>query len=194
MKVYTLTNYLRSLNLQPRLYFQSKIPNRAAIIDELNRMRSDIAIYLAGSHAALNIAPVNVVDIYDNENSSSKCVHLVRFKDGYRFICDYEEPHLNYSLTINYMFNNTYSMRERLDAIVFTWYYYIFLKTNKKMPEIIHNVCFQIEEMIKNIIQKELTVYRDFNTAEAITALRQRLANERLGNMGEPKGINIRRL
>lgn len=110
-----------------------------------------------------------------------------------RPIAHYQLPYLRNSIISNVFFKWPEEMKKKLDVAVFSLYYYIFLQTDK-LNDITHNVCYEMEEMVKTVIKKEMTLYREYNTLEVITELRARISNERLLNMGWiNRNINFRR-
>jgi len=198
MKSSTLISYLRETDIPARTYFQNRATAKQRIRDELSDNREFIFEYMKNSQAGLNVSPVNCVTL-DLGPDVTECVHLIRLKPNEEnvLIVDYDAIHLTYSLTTHFLFAD-YPMKDKLDAIVFTWYYYWFMHRDKDVGDMTHNVCFQLEEMIKTVMTKEYTLYKDYKTAEAIAALRARLASERLVNMASTsvpsKGVNLRRL
>ena len=194
----TLISYLHEVDIPARTYFQNRASDKTKIREALEQNKEFVLRYMKNSQAGLNASPVNCV-ILDPGYDDTNCAHLIRLKpnEGSVMVVDYDVSHLTYSLTTHFLFAD-YTMKDKLDAIVFTWYYYWFMHRDKDVADMTHNVCYQLEEMIKMVMTKEYTLYKDYKTAEAIAALRTRLAAERLVNMASTsvpsKGVNLRRL
>ena len=189
MNIFTLSDFLFNIDISARLYFQTRIDDRDSIIHSFDTtLRGQLLQFLTGTTVQLNYSPIYAI-------TDNNFVYLARNKGLWGLVCDYEVPHLGFSLITHYLFNNAYPIKERVDAMVFTWYHVLFMKSPLKINDLTHNVCFQIEEAIKIILAKELTTYREFNTADVIAALRNRLASERFVNMGgQSTGVNLRKL
>lgn len=183
VEVPSLKDFLENNNYTARLYFNNRISDR-------EKAKSTIVEIPTVSNP-LNLSPFLVLN-----DSAAPIVHLIRNKNEVlTFIKDYNTSHITSSLIANILFgDSSVSTKTILDSIVFTWYYYWYILTDWDISNITHNVCFQLEEMIKTLIMKELTLYRKYNTAEAIRILRQRLNSERLVNLGSlPLTVNLRR-
>lgn len=176
----------------PRVYFGQRTDIRETVTDDSITKRNQL-IRACKPHHNVPFLAVKL-----DSATAPDCIHIVRNDPTkIRLIADYVPTYLTSSLIKNILFAPvSYDTKARLDVIVFSWYYYWFVKSDKDITNITHNVCFQLEETIKTILDKELTLYRAFETAEAISALRFRLSSERLVNMGggTARGVNLRRL
>lgn len=192
MKAKYLIPALADIDTTPRLYFHSRIENRETILSRIIgheiEIKQNPVVHLPTSETN----PIIAVDL--DSTDPLDCVHLIRNQSEPKLIKDYVPSYLTSSLLHNVMFCESIGIKYKLETIMFTWYYYWFITSNKDITNITHNVCFQLEEMIKQIINKELGIYRGYNTADAVASLRLRLSSERLVNMGSTsKGINFRR-
>lgn len=172
----------------PRIYFSSKVPQRGDIkagFDThygsiINRIQDN---QFMGSHfLGVQISTIDFIYLY----------RLSR--RGYQFLHHYDTSHLRNSVITNIIFNQDLSTKDRSLMITWIWYYYWFMKSEGAINNLTHNVCYELEEMIKLILQKEYTIYRQANTSEAVNLLRARLRAEGLVNLAtSPRGINFRR-
>lgn len=193
MKLLQLTTFLDKMDSTPRLYFHNRLNYREDISQNfLTKTNSMYLLVQQNMTAPVDVSPFVAIEL--NSGDFKDCGHVVRndITDP-RLVIKYTAKYLTSSLLLNIMFNPSFTTKSKLDQITYVWYYYFFM-SDKDLVNITHNVCFQLEEMIKQIITKELGIYRNFNTADAVAALRLRLASERLVNMGSTsKGINFRR-
>lgn len=189
MRIQGLLEFLTEIGT-PRLYFGRIIQDRDKVKEEVITQKTRL-LSITSPDTMPSFLAVNL-------DRNEDCVHILRNdQTSLRLLADYVPSYLISSLLLNIMFNqsNLLETRDRLNMITFSLYYYCFLKSTRDLSDLTHNVCFEIEEMIKVILEKELTRYRSFNTSEAVSSLRQRLASERLVNMGnQSRGVNLRRL
>lgn len=190
MEVLELQDFIKDEVTTPRLYFATRMDDRATIIENTKLKKKSVLSQIKDTS---NTEPFLVVK---NKNE----IYIVRNNNKGNLVGDYTTNYLTNSVITNIIFGGgkygTFpaNMKSRLDSSSFIWYYYWFINSDKDLTNITHNTCFQIEEMIKQILNKELTLYRTFPTGEAVTGLRTRLASERLVNMGiGARGINFRR-
>jgi hypothetical protein len=182
MTIQGLNEFLKEKQTTSRVYFSSKIPNRQKIIDESTKIIPELS-----KEVSTIFTHYKFIVCYNNDN----LVHIFRGNKG-NSVLEYVPSYLINSLLLNVMFVDTMSMKEKLDQVVFIWYYHQFMKTNKDITDLTHRVCFQLEEMIKTVIEKEVTIYRNYDTSEIVAALRGRLSSERLVNMGVGKTKNVK--
>lgn len=173
-----------------RTYFSRFIDRRDKIIDFWNsRQREETQqisrlFSVTGSEEPYHIVRIDGMDFR---------FLFRRSRQNFGFVQDYDTSHLRNSVIANSMLKEEIQMKDRLDMVMFVWYYYWFFKDRRDINNLTHNVCFEIEEMIKLIIQKELTLYRTYNTAEILQSLRWRLSAERLLGSERRSSINFRR-
>lgn len=167
-----------------RSYFSSLLPLRDRTLGALHTIPQQTA------PISSQLYPFGV--IHDLEDKS--CVHVARLTvNDTKLIGTYESPYLRNSIISNVFFKWAEDMKKKMDTAVFSLYYYIFLQTDE-LNDLTHNVCYEMEEMVKVIIKKETSLYRNYDTLEIISELRRRISSERLLNMGYTnKNINFRR-
>lgn len=188
MKAERLPKFLEGITT-PRQYFDARFQNRQQCLNEYNNSKEAIEEYAKEQH----LPGGNLIAVQMDQGVD--IAHVVR-GEKFTSVVEHLSNHLLNALIQHIIQSTAISMKARLDNVVYTWYYYWFLRyDNKSITGLTHNVCYQLEEMIKTILAKELTLYRTANTAEMVSALRMRLSSERLVNMGTNslnKGINFR--
>lgn len=188
MRILTLEQAIGHIGTQVRTHFTNLMEKREEMFDEFNLNRSVLATYVADNWEDL---PIGFLAL---EYKDMIFIIRKRARDFF-WITDYDTNHLRNSLIANILLDETLSMKDRLDRIVYIYYYYWFLRKRDEttIDNITHNVCFELQEIIKLLIQKELSVYRNYNTVELVNAVRWRLASENLLLMARTSSINFRR-
>jgi hypothetical protein len=97
---------------------------------------------------------------------------------------EYEDVHIQSSM-IRLLLDGDGDLDSRINRMVYILYNYWFFHKNN-IKDITMNVCVDIENIISIIIDKSLTLYREFTiTGEIVDKLREKLLNEKLLNMGD---------
>ena len=97
----------------------------------------------------------------------------------------YEDIHIRSSIIRSVLLDGDGNLDARINRAVYILYnYWFFHKDNIK--NITLNVCIDIENIISIIIDKGLTLYRDYViTNDIVEKLREKLLNEKLLNLGD---------
>lgn len=98
-------------------------------------------------------------------------------KNKYKLLQDYYTKHL-YSSLIKLLIDKNHSIDKKINVIIFLLYNYWFYKKDNMM-DISHNVCVSIESLIYVLIDKGLTLYKDFDTGTIVKKLRDQWLMEK---------------
>ena len=110
-----------------------------------------------------------------------------------KFVENYELKHLYSSIIAHIILLGDKTTTTVVRSSIFILYYYWFFK-GKSIGEISANVCADIESIIKLLIDRQYTTYKDKDISTPVDMLALRLRNEKLlGNSKLPKTINLRR-
>jgi hypothetical protein len=174
---------------QSRNYFYQLMENRENIIASFEKNKLKMKMVIADKWKELPDGKSFLV-IIDN---GFPFIFRRRGQDFY-FLVDYDLAHLRNSVIANILLNEEVSLKIKLDRIIYLYYQYWFLKKkNTTIDEITHNVCFELQEIVKLIIEKELTLYRLYPTNTYLEGLRIRLTSERLVSLARAQIINFRK-
>jgi len=99
-----------------------------------------------------------------------------------KFLQDYAINHLYSSLIKNIILNEQIKPELRIDAAIHFLYNYWFINCIKadSFKKIIRCVCVDIEAIIVYIVEKEMTIYKTYNTNLPTALLTDKLRRERL--------------
>jgi hypothetical protein len=101
-------------------------------------------------------------------------------------LSSYNPTHIKSSIIKTILLDGSDCIDVRADRAVAILYIYWFCNTDNGIKDITHNVCVDIESIISTIIEKGLTLYKDYTiTSEVIECLREKLRSEKLLNMGD---------
>ncbi len=192
MEIIGLDKVIEDIGSQSRLHFQDLILKR----EELLRF------YTANNEAMREHIAANW------NNLAGEKPFLVVENEGYRFsfrrrerdfnwIENYDLAHFRNSLVANILLGSDQGeMKARLDKVIYLSYYYRFMRKDDSIDNLTQNTCFELQEIIKQMIEKETTLYRNYPTAQTIDAVRWRLTSERLLLLagGKPSSINLRKM
>lgn len=113
--------------------------------------------------------------------------YLYKFTDSENFkrVDTYIKPHLYSSVSKNILFGNFGGDEDwtlKVKGVTYTCYYFFVYRYHKEydlngITELVHGL---LADIIKNIIKRELTTYRMYDTHSAIVALRQQLRMEKI--------------
>ena len=188
MKIITLDEVLSEIGSQSRCHFQNL--KRAELIEFFNQNNEQMREFIASSWSSLvESSPYLAV-----ENGEYRFAFRKREQD-FNWIENYDLAHFRNSVITNILFGpNQGEIKDRLDKIIYLNYYYRFMKREEKIDDLTQNTCFELQEIIKVIIDKELTLYRNQPTVQAIDAVRWRLTSERLSLLANrPSTVNFRK-
>ena len=108
-------------------------------------------------------------------------VSSARKSELFKYVCDYDTIHMYNSLISNILLNPLIEEHNKIYHTAFILYYFWFMNPHmNSIEQVTRAVCCDFEAMIKIIIDKEMTIYKDFNTNQAVTILRDRLRSERI--------------
>lgn len=173
----------------PRLYFADKIEQKQEIKQWIDAHLSHVNQYLEGFN------PISDCSFFAVTTLDPDFSYMMRVsRRGLQYVHHYDAAHLRNSIIANIVLNENLSNKERMTTTSWLWYYFWFMRSEDSINNLTHNVCYEIEEMIKLILQKENRLYREANTREAIQLLRGRLRSEGIVNLtNRSKSINFRR-
>jgi hypothetical protein len=98
---------------------------------------------------------------------------------------EYEDVHIQSSIIKTLLLDGDGDLDSRVNRAIYILYNYWFFHKNN-ISDITLNVCVDIENIISIIIDKSLTIYREYTiTGEIVDKLREKLVNEKLLNMGD---------
>jgi hypothetical protein len=119
----------------------------------------------------------------------------LRVKKGdFVWVANYEVSHMRNSIIAHILVREDEgSIKNRLDKIIYLYYHFWFMKKEADIDSITHNVCFELQDIIKQLIDKELTLYRPYQTSQLIDSVRWRLSSENLLLMARLPTLNMRR-
>jgi len=185
-----LKDILESIDSLSRNYFSKLIVKRETILSEFNNNKAAMAKMISDDWS--NIKKGEYLAIQDGEDGFP-FVFRKNSTTAYKWIENYDPVHLRNSVIANILLPSNFELKDRLNQIVFLYYQYWFLKLDATIDTLTHNVCFELQELIKLLIDKELTLYRKAPTEQYLSALRMKIMSEKLLMMGNKKTINLRK-
>lgn len=187
MKIITLDTVMEEVGSQSRLHFAGLMEKRPQILEKLETEGITMRELIASSWRELTKEPYQVV-----ENS-----YNFVFRKGSSDFCwlqVYDSVHFRNSLLINMVLKEQEESASKLNKVIYLLYAHNFMRKEMLIDDLTQSVCFELQELIRLLIEKETTVYRDYSTAQAIEALRWRLTSERVTLLARgPASINFRR-
>jgi len=187
--VLTTMSQLTEQHRSPRLYFADKMEQKQEIKQWIDTHYSHVNQYLE------DINPISNCSFFAVTTSVPAFSYMMRIsKRGHQYVHHYNTAHLRNSIIANVVLNENLSDKERMTTTSWLWYYFWFMRSEDNVNNLTHNVCYEFEEMIKLILQKENRLYRETNTRKAIQLLRGRLRSEGIVNLTNiSTSINFRR-
>lgn len=187
--VLTTMSQLTEQHRSPRLYFADKMTQKEEIKQWIDTHFSHVNQYLEGFN------PISDCSFFSVTTSVPDFNYLMRVsRRGTQYVHHYDAAHLRNSIIANVVLNENLSEKDRMSTTSWLWYYFWFMRSEDNINNLTHNVCYEIEEMIKLILQKENRLYREANTREAVQLLRGKLRSEGIVNLtNRSMGINFRR-
>ena len=97
----------------------------------------------------------------------------------------YEDKHIQFSVIKTVLLDGDGDIESRINRAIYILYNYWFFH-KQSINDITHNVCVDLENIIANLINKGLSTYREYIiTNDLVEAIRDKLASERLMNLGD---------
>lgn len=185
----TTMDQLIETHRSPRLYFAGKMKEKDEIKRWLDTHLSTVNEYVG------TFTPTDGSSFFGVTTTRPDFVYLLRTsRRGLQYVHHYDSAHLRNSIIANVVLNENLSEKDRMSTTSWLWYYFWFMRSEDNINNLTHNVCYEIEEMIKLILLKENRLYKDTNTREAVQLLRGKLRSEGIVNLtNRSKGINFRR-
>lgn len=189
MKLVTLDEVLSEIGSQSRYHFQNL--NRLGLMAVFTRDNEPMREFIASNWSSLMGSSPYLAVEHDGYRFSFR-----KRERDFNWIENYDLAHFRNSLIANILFGPEQGeMKTRLDKIIYLNYYYRFMKREEKIDDLTQNTCFELQEIVKVIIDKETTLYRNQPTAQAIDAVRWRLTSERLLLLANrPSTVNLRKM
>lgn len=98
-----------------------------------------------------------------------------------KFIHLYLPSHIKSSIIRHIILHQSIGMKNKINLVVYLLYYYWYFVAEYYInTEIIEKVCTEIEDIINILLEKENTLYRQYELLNIIRRLRSRLNIERL--------------
>ena len=191
MHISLLQSFILDIGSQSRCYFENL--DRSNFIKIKQDNNAEMIRYIADSwNDPANVSASHLILTHNDCNFlfTKTCRH-------FSWIEYYHNMHFRYSLIINILLNDNYgTMKHKLDSLVYSLYYYRFIKHEDKINNLTQNTCFELQELIKILIDKENTTYKHYQLAPIIDAIRLRITSERLPLLASksPATINFRKI
>lgn len=194
MKLVSLETTVNDVG-SPRDHFLKLKEHRDSIIAKLDPYTDKL------DTAALSVEIVKYLakgfevfaSIVDEELAYPMVVRTDLNKKSVVFFHTYDWIHAQSSIIRNVLLHRTMSVRTKINYTLYLLYYYWFLRVpNYSDTELQEKVCLELENIIKTLILKEATVYRNFNVTRIVAALKFRLSSERL-SLESKSSINFRK-
>lgn len=191
MKIISLNEVIEDVGSQSRLHFNGLLEKRANLVSFFQSENLKMRELIANEWRDLPIRfPKEPYLVVQNE-------YNFVFRKGsqdFTWLENYDPVHFRNSLLINLVFKDSEDSAIRLNKAIYLLYYHCFMRKEDLIDNLTQSVCFELQELIRLLIEKDTTVYRQYNTSIALDALRWRLTSERVTLLAKgPAPINFRR-
>lgn len=167
-----------------RSYFKSKIQE----VESIKSWYTGIALGVDEPFRSMNILCRQTIDNgYRIIISDSLPIpYVFKYKGKtIKSLHEYGTVHIQSSMIRSILLDGDGDLESRINRMTYILYnYWMLHKTT--IQEVTFNVCVDIESIISTIIDKGLTLYREYTiTGEIVDKLREKLLNEKLLNSGD---------
>lgn len=117
-------------------------------------------------------------------------------RNEFIWIHNFDIVHLRNSVITNILLPETSSrnFKHALNKVLYIFYHYWFIKKNASIDDLTRSACFELQELVKMIMERELTIYRNYTTAPLIEAIRWRVAEENIYLLTKNRTLNMRKI
>jgi len=190
MQIIRFDEIMEDIGSSIRSHYINILPQRQAIVEIFSSKNLEMREFIVDNwDRVLSSGPYTFIE------HSGMTFPLRAKKASIIWIANHEVPHMRSSVIANILVKEDEgSIKDRLDKIIYLYYHFWFMKKEADINSITHNVCFELQDIIKQLIEKELGLYRQYNTSALIDAVRWRLSSENLLLMARVPSLNMRRL
>ena len=174
----------------PYIHFSSLFLKKEKLLNDIEKMKNSIVVM---PNLVLNCAKELICSLFEEEYICPIFFKLSKSKE-IKLVKDYIDIHLKNTLIKELFIVTDKDLKYMTSWVVHQLYYYRIFRC-ESFEEVSVFVLNDLADIIEVILNKELTIYKEFDTATAINFLRRAYNVEKIIKMGNyyPTHINFRK-